>query len=221
MNFEFFGLLITTVLTSNIAFMGIAAFLAKILVQHWFNKALESHKLSLTFQTENYKNSLNQFTEKYKSTLSTQLEEYKSNLAKINSEYMIKFTKLQEKRANVISNLYSNFAELRILLDVHHATITEEMKDDYLKELGNLYADAKKNYTRNKIFFPPEVSIKIKIMLDTFFNESFRRSYFAHYKNSPNSNITFKDLDKEYKKSTQDLDEILGVIEHEFRRLLE
>jgi hypothetical protein len=201
--------------------MGIAAFLAKILVQHWFNKALESHKLSLTFQTENYKNSLSQFTEKYKSTLNTQLEEHKSNLSKINSEFMIKFTKLQEKRANVISNLYSNFAEIRNLLDAHPATISEEIRDDYLKELGTLYNGAKKSYKCNKIFFPNDISEKVENMLNAFLNESFRRSYFAHYRNSPNSNIKFEELDKEYKRSTQDLDEILGVIENEFRRLLE
>jgi hypothetical protein len=71
---SFFWTVVST-LGGTAALVGMAAFLAKSLVQHWLAKDIEDHKNRLSRETDQYKNEL-----------ATQLEIEKAQLARANSQ---------------------------------------------------------------------------------------------------------------------------------------
>lgn len=79
-------------LGGNVALLAVVAFLGKALISQWLNKDLDRFKQELTHQG------------------AQQLETLRSNLQIAASEHAIILTKLQEKRAEIIGELYGQIS---------------------------------------------------------------------------------------------------------------
>jgi hypothetical protein len=105
---------ILIVLGGNVALLAALAFLTKSIVAHWLNKDFErfKEKLSSSYQME---------LERTKSSLqreaNTELERLKGALALAASEHSILLSRLQDRRAEVIGELYGKIAAAIRLLD--------------------------------------------------------------------------------------------------------
>jgi hypothetical protein len=80
---------------------GILAFLVRSLVVNFLNRDLEA-----------YRSKLNEGLEAHKSALTKDVEAFKSTLELVSIEHQIRFSKLHDKRAQVIQDLYVKLVRL-------------------------------------------------------------------------------------------------------------
>jgi hypothetical protein len=145
---------------------GILAILVKSLVVNSLNRDLEA-----------YKSKLNTDLEAHKSTMAKDVEAFKSNLQLATIEHQVRFSKLHDKRAQVIQDLYGKLVALdtvihsllKRLQKVGEATLEEKVR-----EYGRLHNELNEFFLPNRIFFSSETCRVIDNLLflsrDTYFD---------------------------------------------------
>ena len=127
--------------------LGAVAWLIKSLVSQFLAKDLENHKAQIQFNNQ------------------IELTKIKSEIEKISFEHQIVFSRLHEKRAEILAGLYASIVELYELasLFVRYAIFEEkDSRKEKLKELWNAVIKFRNIYEPNIIFFPETVCAKIK-----------------------------------------------------------
>lgn len=124
------------------------------------------------------KSATNQINQ-YKSELDTKLAEHKSNLERMT----FKYSKFHEKRLDVLSNLYSNLAELHIYAQELTAVI-KPIKEDYDKEelermhkAFQAFIDVKLLYEKNKIYLNEKTSLLFRELIDEYYENFHKHNY--------------------------------------------
>ena len=145
---------------------GILAILVKSLVVNSLNKDLEA-----------YKSKLNTDLEAHKSTMAKDVEAFKFNLQLATIEHQVRFSKLHDKRAQVIQDLYGKLVALDTVIHsvlkrfqkVGDATLGEKVR-----EYGRLHNELNEFFLPNRIFFGSETCRVIDHLLflsrDTYFD---------------------------------------------------
>jgi len=131
---------------------GAAAWLLRSIVTHWLSKDIEAYKTNLALESER------------------QIEEFKTQLGILAKEQDVRFTKLHEKRAEVIASLYSLIEEANITVALFQRLLklrqNGRVADDRVKD----YAEKSKNATRslfdfarkNQLYFTKELADTIQ-----------------------------------------------------------
>ena len=122
-------------------------------------------------------NILNRDLEAYKSTLTKDVEAFKSNLQLATIEHQVRFSKLHDKRAQVIQDLYGKLVALDTMI---HSVLKRLRKvgeatlDEKVIEYGGLHNELHEFFLPNRIFFGSETCQAIDNLLilsrDTYFD---------------------------------------------------
>jgi dsDNA-binding SOS-regulon protein len=139
-------------------FVGGLIFLAKLVIEKIFESGLEK-----------YKNTLQQDTEKFRHSLTLESEKFRHDLNKASIEHQVKYTKLYEKRGEIIRLTYNQFLELENSL----ANVTtvfqgpDWFKDTEREEKALKCNQALKNQLeQNRIFFSEKLCEEIELILE-------------------------------------------------------
>lgn len=127
--------------------LGAVAWIIKSLVSQFLAKDLDNYKAQIQFNNQ------------------IELTKIKSEIEKISFEHQIVFSRLHEKRAEILADLYASIVELYELstLFVRYAIFEEkDSRKDKLKELRNAVIKFRNIYEPNMIFFTETVCAKIK-----------------------------------------------------------
>lgn len=154
---------------------GILAILVRSLVVHSLNRDLEAHKSSLAMD----------------------IETFKANLQLATIEHKVRFSKLHDRRAQVIQDLYGKLVALDIMI---HSVLKrfqnagEASPEEKVREYGRLHNELNEFFLPRRIFFSRETCRVIDELLflsrDTYFD-------ITTYPVDPNS--------PEYKNGPRDL----------------
>jgi hypothetical protein len=110
-------------------------------------------------------------------TLSKDVEEFKSNLQLATIEHQVRFSKLHDKRAQVIQDLYGKLVALDTVI---HSVLNRFQKvgeaslEEKVREYGKLHNELNEFFLPNRIFFGSETCRVIDDLLflsrDTYFD---------------------------------------------------
>lgn len=208
----------------NVGFFAVGtgglSFLIKSLVTNSLNKDLEA-----------YKSKLNTDLEAHKSSLTKDIEAFKSVLQVSAVEHQVRFTKLHDKRAEVIQTLYSKLVALDLaihsVLKLFHKT-GEPSLEEKVREYGRLHNEFNDFYLPNKIFFDAQAC---KVLDDFLFLS--RNTYFdittypidptsVEYKHGPREllNERHEYWEKARKVFENDISGLKTQMEIQFRKML-
>ena len=170
-------------------------------------------KLYLTKDIEKYK-------AKLKHNYDVEIEKLKTDLNKIALEHQVKFTKLHEKRAEVIAETYSLLKELLFRLNDYVKPFEPAggtPKEQRRKEAARAIRKFQDYYATRLIFLPKATAEKLEVIsrkLSEKFMEFLYGVEMAKAKDSTEKWIEiFRSFQGEIKSA-------LGDLEDEFRRLL-
>ena len=145
---------------------GILAILVKSLVVNSLNRDLEA-----------YKSKLNADLEAHKSTMAKDVEAFKSNLQLATIEHQVRFSKLHDKRAQVIQDLYGKLVALDTVIHSvlkRFQKVGEATLEEKVREYGRLHKELNEFFLPNMIFFGSETCRVIDTLLflsrDTYFD---------------------------------------------------
>lgn len=127
--------------------LGAVAWLMKTLTSQFLAKDLENYKSQIQFQNQR------------------ELTKFKSEIEKTAFEHQIIFSRLHDRRAEILAELYGSIVKLYDLasLFVRYAIFEEkDNRKDRLKELWDAVDKFRNIYEPNIIFFPETVGKKIK-----------------------------------------------------------
>jgi len=145
---------------------GILAILVNSLVVNSLNRDLEA-----------YKSKLNADLEAHKSTMAKDVEAFKSNLQLATIEHQVRFSKLHDKRAQVIQDLYGKLVALDSVIHSvlkRFQRVGEATPEEKIREYGRLHSELNEFFLPNRIFFGSETCRVIDALLflsrDTYFD---------------------------------------------------
>lgn len=193
----------------------------------WLTQSLISERLKNAIKSE-YDLQLESHKAHLKSSSDTSIEKLKSNLVLMTYEHQIKFSKLHEKRADVIAEIHEK---------LHHVLRSSRKFVDPIRQYPNDIAESQREYEEQqlqnalfnisefvrlfeskRIYFSKELCLKI----DVFIKEATRITSNAGWVVTE-KRIKDKDIDlwnKSWDEITKDVPKLLTEIEDEFRKLL-
>lgn len=182
--------------------LAVVAWLIRSLIRHVLTKDIEKYKYDLKREAEK------------------ELEAIKASLNIEALTYQIRFSKLHDRRADVIEQLYRKIVALETAAGCLE---TEFQMDDYeeLKEkadsLIDRFFEVHSFIEDNKIYFSEELSNNIKEFNTLYFNLSIG----IYYQSKPDNKKGFIEaFQKERDKFDSQNKKIKTVIESDFRKLL-
>lgn len=189
--------------------VGIAAaalvWLTKSIVAQWLSKDVETYKATLASNLEAYKTLLS-------SESMRQIEAFKADLQQIATEKNVRFTKLHEKRIEVIAELYYLIENALLTLQLFHRVLkgratgkfSEKNDVKWEQEARELTDSLFEFIQRNKLYFGTELS---KTLEEVMLLSSSPMSDYAVHK------IRVRNGDQE------DVSGALGIVEKWSERL--
>ena len=190
------------ILGGNVILLMAVAFLGKTLIAHLLKKDIDNYKSEL------------------KAKADIAIEQLKNELHMLAMEREVKFTKLHEKRASIIAELYSLLIETEYSMNGYINTLEEnavtEFVDPALNKACSNLIDVIKFINKNSIYLP-ESDCKV---LDDYVRElCVPAMYHLTSKNSVDKD-TAKKLIAFWKGSGENLKQAKLAIKHEMRVLL-
>lgn len=140
-------------------------------IQHAYAERLETLKIALKAETDSE-------IEKFKSQATLEVEKLRSQLSIAAAEHNVRFSKLHEKRAEVIAELYGLLAKARSALTSFVSGEDSAFVDEPLpwqereNAAGKALRDLDDMFGPNRIFVPKSVAEKI---------DQIRQAYGTHY----------------------------------------
>jgi hypothetical protein len=183
------------------------------------------------FARDRYKSKLNQDLEQFRSNLSLEVEKYKAQLNLANAEQGIRFSKLHEKRAGIIEEMYELLMDLQKTLKW---MTTIYQKSGWFSD-STRHTEANNSlkkffdfYNKSRIYLPISTCLLIQELrtksLDVMFD--FFRIQVQAYRSFEESRDSFGDkevLDK-WKKIDETVDsqiqQVRNSLENSFRVML-
>jgi hypothetical protein len=178
------------------------AWLIRSLVSHLLNKDIEKYKFELRREAER------------------ELETLKAALKIQTSAHQIRFSKLHDRRADVIEELYkkivafeSSASSLIAEFSLGYYDHQKQKADKFIDQYFDLH-----NFTeRNAIYFTPDLTDKIKELNQLLFNLSINIYYQSTENNIKDFVAAFQKEQSSFESRNK---EIKGVIESQFREML-
>jgi len=193
----------------------------------WLTKSIITHFLSKD-------------VEAYKSRIASEspreIEQFKAQLQIMAREHEVRFSKLHEKRAEIISELYELLTEAKNrseLLDVvfqmgpipglpFNSAASDEVNDQVAEEAADKCTRVFTFFTRHKLFFSEELSEKMEKLISTISQPS------AHYQMRDVRHVLGVEDPQETRRETLEflrnerpnIEHILKLLERDFRLLL-
>jgi hypothetical protein len=149
-------------LGGNVAFLLVVAFLGKQLVTHWLDKDFERSKDRIAHESAQQ---LARTEAALRLAGNTEIERIKSELALVASEHSILLSRLQDRRAEVIDELYGKVADAirEVASFVNVAQWSGEPSKD---EKARLAADAYNSFVlyfdRKKVWLPTDCCAQVE-----------------------------------------------------------
>jgi len=187
--------------------IGAVAWLIRSIINHLLSKDLDNFKLILQ---QNYQE---------------EILRLKSTLQLVEFEHQVRYSRLHEKRATIIAELYSKLIEVQKITSNYiqdYPSLTENKKKDRVYQFREYAKQFRDYFDKNRIYFNQETCIKIDI-----FNESISNAFSRLPVSIPNdmeSKISSSQIMVEWKKSVvnleADIPEIKASLEESFREIL-
>ncbi len=199
---------------------GILAFLVKALVVNSLSRDLEA-----------YKSKLNTDLEAHKSTMTKDIEAFKSNLQLATIEHQVRFSKLHDKRAQVIQDLYSKLVALDTVIHSvlkRFQKVGEATLEEKVREYGRLHNELNDFFLPNRIFFSSETCRVIDDLLFLSRDINFDITTYpvdpesSEYKYGPRDllNERHEYWEKARKAFDTDVKKLMEQLEMQFRSML-
>ncbi len=122
------------------------SWLAKSIISHLLTKDVETYKAKL--QTESQR----------------EMNQLKSSLERIAFEHQVRFSRLHEKRAEIIDVLYSKIDDVhKVISDFvrHYSIIDDSSKDQKINDMRKTFDDFQEFFDKRKIYFDVNICEKI------------------------------------------------------------
>ena len=146
--------------------------------------------------------------------INKKLERFRIELSRLSKEHEIRFSKLQERRGEVISELYSLLYEAKTNLGVLElgikSGVNEALLEEIAKETSESSGKAMELFKQNRLYLSKELADSIHSVLSAFKITS------ASY---PYPEIRTGVLEQ-WEKQSQDISSIMNKLENEFRIML-
>lgn len=142
---------------------GTISFLIKVLFEKLLSTDIENHKNKLALEQESFKGKL-----------ALDLEKYKEELKRTSLEHEVKFTRLHEKRATVISQLYKRIVELDKATNILNFELNSQegkeksVQTTTIENLYNCFNGFYGYFADNQIFFSSRICDLINDLAKTY-----------------------------------------------------
>jgi len=201
---------IGTTLASGTVVLGAAAWLAKTLLSDRLTRQAESFKIQL------------------KADADTANERLKNSLQMMALEHQVRFSKLHEKRAEVIGELYARLIEVEkgygrfVLVDGYERDAEKQGEarhktDDAMYEMS-LFIE------KHRIYLPAGVCASLKAFLDIMWNNAIHVGVYGEVGGTYATPETARERREAFRKATEALQKEIPAartaLEDEFRKLL-
>ena len=166
-----------------------------------YNQRLETHKAQLKGQSD------------------LAIEHLKFELSRANDEYKFRFSKLHEKRAEVIAEVYSRLKNLHRCMGDYVAVfepVGMEPKEERRKKTISAFEEFDKYYQPNTIFLPKETDDALKEIRQKLVTAFNKFSWSVETSNASNAQAWLEI----FESIKGPVAEALGDLEGDFRRLL-
>ncbi len=191
---------------SSAVLFGVLGYFAKSLVSQLLAKDIENHKSKIKFEID------------------LELTKFKSEIEKSAFEHQTRFSKLHDKRAEVIADLYSRIVDLYIHVNVFtkiEMPITEKNQKEKKRKLWGAVEHYRDYFFKHKIFLEQELCNKIE-QLDS--SMSLPISKLMMHIEKYGQNNDFAPVIEAWQQAQKTIDtsvkEIKQEIEDEFRVIL-
>jgi hypothetical protein len=182
----------------------------------WLMKTVITHKL--TTEADTFKNRM-------KADADIEIERLKSSLQIVATEHQVRFTKLHERRAEIIADLYKK------LIDLHrHAeffVVTREnnpdpAKDAEFRKLQQEMGDFQKFYQEHQIYLPLDVCTSLEGLVGEITGNVWTAGIFGRieYPNEPVLRQSEDAFTKGYAAFGEKIPAARKSLENEFRKML-
>jgi hypothetical protein len=177
-------------------FAGALAWLIKSIITHFLSKDVEKYKSRLSAEA------------------AREIEQFKNQLQMVALEHEVRFSKLHEKRAEIIADFWGLLYEADMSVRTLEVRIKEKHTESVVvaaaKQAHEACKDAFKFYEKNRLYFSKDLSDKIHRILSTM--ELTAAAY-------PYAEVRTSALEIWDKQSRQIMS-IMDDVEHEFRVML-
>jgi hypothetical protein len=199
---------------SVLAFVGGST--ALLAAAAWLIRAVLKHGLS---------RDLEEFRSHLQSTAALQTEQLRHELRLVASDVEKRSSLLNEKRAQVIAELYRKLADFLSSAQSFAALAEwggEPSKEDKAKVLGEKAADFFTYYQHHRIYFSEELCERLRSLFDTVHGPALKFRMWMNYKEKGGNAALRHDeaWNEAWDVLQRDVPPILNAIEREFRVLL-
>jgi hypothetical protein len=182
----------------------------------WLIKTVITHRLETDAET---------FRTRIKADADIEIERLKSSLQIVAMEHQVRFTKLHEKRAEIIADLYKK------LIDLHrHAeyfVMTREnnsdpAKDKEFREIQQEMADFQKFYQEHQIYLPLDVCTSLENLLSEITGNVWAAGIFGRIEHPGEQTVLSSQeaFTKGYAAFEEKIPAARKALENEFRKML-
>ena len=180
----------------------ILAWLTRSILCHWLTKDFEVFKSSLLAES------------------ASSTERLKYELSKTALEHQVRFSKLHERRAEVIADLYKLLVEAFWALQNFVSPI-EIKKKKYVDTLNKI-TDFYRYFDINRIFLPPTLCAQLEVFINDVRKEAMGFGVWVEmdFEVDHNSNEMSQAWMKAWKYFQSEVPKAREVLESEFRRIL-
>lgn len=196
-----------TALTGALAFLGrnwISERL-KASIQHEYDQKLETHKAQLKSQTE------------------AEIIRLKAQLEIAAAERNVRYSKVFEHTAEVIATTYAKLLALKDAADDYTQPLapSDPNREEAAKRYQQKAAEFLHYFLPNKIYIPRETSERIRVLSNTLTRAALQFSMaMADAHSQSRDPETYGKLFNAFFKSSEEVPQLLELLEDEFRKLL-
>ena len=209
MNYDLFVPIVSSMITSGTLCAALA----------WLTKTWISERIRNSIKAE-YDQKLELFKYQLKRDSDIEIEKLRSELSITAARHSILFSRLQDKRGNVISTTYSLLRDLYNKISSYVAIYEPAgcpTREDRRSEAAESHKEFQKYYTKSIIFFPKNVANKLE-KIDQELIKTFNDFCISvEIIKGENTTRTWLDI---WERIKTDIKKSLDELEDEFRKLL-
>lgn len=191
----------------QVTLVAILGFLARSIIQHLLTKDVESFKQQLEAESAHA------------------AEHLKHELSMASIEHQVRFSKLHEQRAEVITKMYQNMIEAYIAVESFVSPIewsgTEPKGTKYVKAMNKL-SDFYQHFETNRIFIPEDLCNKMVTFVDGMRSETIGLGVYYITEKDPVVNAEMRSAwSKAFLYFREVVPKARKVLEEELRSLID
>lgn len=205
-------------------------FLLRLAIKHFFKSEVEITKHKLSNDLELTKNKLAQEGIRLTKDLDREIEAYKNQLEVLRLQNQIQFSKLHEKRFEVVDAIYKKLVRLHLAMGWYTSLIKpryenpdEEAKQEVI-EVNDAFKDYRSYFLNNKLYFDKNINSLLEKLMKDYWDNLYDYESVARMKSY---GATHQEMKGDYEKAKKagenirnEIPKILEKLEEEFQILL-